>query len=280
MNHTLNFNTINKNRDNLIGGFKILRKRGYIARANYYCCSSCAGYAIGQRVSDMAAEKAAKVKGCVFWNQQDERGIEDDGTLYLAFGNIGSSTHGDIGLPTVEVGREVVSLLEQRGLFVKWDGTASSRILVDLTRQAPTTSMEKINKVLVPMLEETVGKIKAYAADEERPGISWLGTWKVESLISTAQELIAEIKRGKEIAKPVPVIPMLGPCATCGESMLPIKNGRARCPKCGYECKHRLPETWCECKEQKTHPNEEYVVWKGGGHGWACVYCGSFTQTG
>jgi hypothetical protein len=117
-------------RKKLIQAFKALRKQGFIARADYLCCSSCAGYAIAEKVSKMTKEKVAKVKGCVFWHHQDEQNFWSNGHLYLAYGELNSTTHGKVGLPTKEEGMIVVKELENQGLKVEWDGDSNSRIKV------------------------------------------------------------------------------------------------------------------------------------------------------
>jgi len=123
---------VEQNRKQLVEAFEDLRKMGFIARANYLCCQSCAGYAIADKVSQMSKEKAAKVKGCVYWHGQDEDDILERGGLYLAYGRIDTTAHGEVGLSTEEVGKAVVELLGKYGLKAEWNGDGNDRIWVDL----------------------------------------------------------------------------------------------------------------------------------------------------
>ncbi len=125
------------NRSVLLQAFEDLRKQGLIARANFRCCQSCAGYEISEKVSKMSKEEAGKVKGCVYWHQQDEDNLKERGSLYLAYGNLETTGNGTVGLPTVEVGKMVVETLKRYGLSVEWDGSEGSRIQVDLTKPIP-----------------------------------------------------------------------------------------------------------------------------------------------
>ena len=109
--------------------FKDLRKEGLIARQNFMCCGSCAGYSL----TEMAVNKvrAGKVvNGAVFYHNQDKESLYNDGTLYLGYGNLDSTELGEIGLPTIEVGKIVVRILEKNGLQYEWDGTEDQRILI------------------------------------------------------------------------------------------------------------------------------------------------------
>lgn len=89
----------------LTAAFRVLRKEGYFARKNFWCCQSCAWAAVPE-------EKAAKA---VFYHKQDADMLRTSNAVYLAWaGN----------------GKEIVSILESNGLCVTWDGSDNSRILV------------------------------------------------------------------------------------------------------------------------------------------------------
>ena len=125
---------VDGNRKLLVEAFADLRKQGLIARVNFMCCQGCAGYAIADSVSKMPKEKAAKVKGCVFWHHQDEEDIRERGSLYLAYGDLNTTVHGKVGLMTEEIGKMVVETLKKWGLKVEWNGDGGERISVDLTQ--------------------------------------------------------------------------------------------------------------------------------------------------
>jgi hypothetical protein len=90
---------------NLSKAFAHLRKNGYFARQNFWCCQSCAWSAI----SEEQAEKA------VFYHNQDHQDLKKGDDLYLAWA-------GDGGY--------IAETLKLFGLSVEWDGTKNSRIKV------------------------------------------------------------------------------------------------------------------------------------------------------
>jgi hypothetical protein len=134
--------------------FKALRAAGYLARANFMCCSSCAGSKVANDLSKKidAAKAAGKTPklptGLVFYHGQDNDAVRsflgqgrswDRGgdTLYLRFGQIGVSGYGvsgygDVGKPTIEVGADVCKALKNAGISYKWDGTESACIEVSI----------------------------------------------------------------------------------------------------------------------------------------------------
>ena len=79
---------VNQNRRMLLKVFADLRKQGLIALANFRCCQNCAGSEIADRVSQMDAKHAAKVKGCVYWHNQDEDDLRERGHVALAYGSL------------------------------------------------------------------------------------------------------------------------------------------------------------------------------------------------
>lgn len=91
--------------------FRELRKRGWFARCNFWCCQSCGCNA----VPDSAKNKF------VFYHNQDNASLID--------GNIKESgmymSHGEGGN-----GFEIVAILNKYGLDADWDGDNSKRIIV------------------------------------------------------------------------------------------------------------------------------------------------------
>jgi len=110
--------------------FALMRKAGLVARQNFSCCGSCAGYELTTDIVAMPDKKRAKVKGVCFYHQQDADRLRAGRDLYLGYGPVDSKEHGQIGLETVQVGALVVKCLAEAGLAYEWDGTASQRILV------------------------------------------------------------------------------------------------------------------------------------------------------
>jgi hypothetical protein len=116
-------------RSTVLQVFKESRKEGFIARANYLCCQSCADSQIVQDAEKLA-DKGKRIKGCIYWHRQDEDNLRRHNKLYLAYGNIESEKHGVIGLPNKEIGEIIKSKLERVGLKVEWNSNPDTRILV------------------------------------------------------------------------------------------------------------------------------------------------------
>ena len=122
-----NYETVKR----LLGdAFKILRSEGFVARQNFLCCQSCAGYALATRIGEMKEEKRAKVKGVVYYHNQDNTNLKERGSVYLAYGPVDTAEHGEIGLSGVEVGNAVVKALQAVGLDYEWNGSDAERIFV------------------------------------------------------------------------------------------------------------------------------------------------------
>ena len=122
--------TMNNVRERVKDAFVTLRRQGYLCRANFLCCQTCGGYSLAERVDKMPPEKARKVKGVIYWHNQDEQRFKEDGTLTIAYGSVSTKKYGEIGLPTNEVGEALVEQLQKRDLIVDWDGNPSKRITI------------------------------------------------------------------------------------------------------------------------------------------------------
>lgn len=85
--------------------FRNLRKAGYFAKQNFWCCQSCGCSA----VPDSHENKY------VFYHRQDNDCLVDSGGCYMAW-------DGD--------GEEISRIFREAGLQVKWDGSGATRIEV------------------------------------------------------------------------------------------------------------------------------------------------------
>jgi hypothetical protein len=91
---------------NLTYAFKELRKMGYIAEQDFWCCSTCAWSSI-----DSSNKKV------VFYHSQDNDNLKENGTCYLSWsGNA----------------KEIVDVLKKHGVGVKHDGDEEKRIFIDI----------------------------------------------------------------------------------------------------------------------------------------------------
>ena len=87
--------------------FRELRKQGYVAKQNFWCCQSCAW----GDLSDEESEKA------VFYHEQDNQDLKENGKCCLSWS-------GD--------GQLIVDILTKNGLIVEWDGSNNKRIVIEI----------------------------------------------------------------------------------------------------------------------------------------------------
>lgn len=85
--------------------FANLRKQGWTARMNFWCCQTCAWSALSACVKE--------TDNVVFFHGQDNASLKADDECYLAW-------QGD--------GRALVEALRATGLQVKWNGSKGTRI--------------------------------------------------------------------------------------------------------------------------------------------------------
>lgn len=110
--------------------FEDLREQGFLAERNFMCCWNCAGCELANRATELRDAGKPDVKGCVFYHEHDNEKYEEGRDFYISYGIIGTVKHGDIGLPTVEVGKLVVETFSRHGITTDWDGDGDARILV------------------------------------------------------------------------------------------------------------------------------------------------------
>lgn len=97
-------------KDKITKAFRDLRKSGYFARQNFWCCQSCAWSAVPEHKQERA----------VFYHRQDTQDLIKRDEVYLAW---------------VGDGNEIKNILESNGLEVEWNGATSQRILVKQGKQ-------------------------------------------------------------------------------------------------------------------------------------------------
>ena len=97
-------------RERIKAAFKHLRKRGYGCRANFMCCGSCAGYAMG--------EKHAEKKGVVYYSRQNEDAYGPADSYWGRSDNLYST----LWLSWSGDGYEIAAVLRMYGLRVEWNG--------------------------------------------------------------------------------------------------------------------------------------------------------------
>jgi len=122
-------------RDILGAVFEAMRKRGYLARMNFSCCSGCAGYELAEKASALAL-KGKPPAGCMFWHRQDEESYQRSGTLAVRYGQLSTEAAGKVGKESKVIGDELVAAIaaeaerQGRPVEVEWDGSPDSVIWV------------------------------------------------------------------------------------------------------------------------------------------------------
>ncbi len=94
--------------------FKQLRKLGFVARQNFWCCQTCATSALTQ-----APYNLKDGDKFVFYHNQDAQNLKFYGRCHLAFG------------ATVEDGKVIARIFQEQGLKVTWDETMDHRIEIE-----------------------------------------------------------------------------------------------------------------------------------------------------
>jgi len=102
--------------------FGELRKDGILAEECLACCTTCATHELGEKINK---EKAL---GGVYWHSQDEDGFRQYGPP-LMIGFVDGSASGE------EVARRAVLAFKEAGLEAKWDGSAGTKIEVDMPKE-------------------------------------------------------------------------------------------------------------------------------------------------
>jgi len=92
--------------------FPSLRDKGFIARMNFSCCSTCASYELSQ------VAKIQEKDQIVFYHNQDAKIFRERGYVYLRFFSMNDKSVSDI-----KVGQIISETAKECGLIVEWDGS-------------------------------------------------------------------------------------------------------------------------------------------------------------
>ena len=115
----------------LTEAFKIMRKKGLIARQRFQCCRTCAGYELGTILDDLIDKEKPMPQGGVYYTKQDAECFRDTGKGWLSFGLIENKDK-KTPLSTLDVGKIVCEALSKVGLKFEWDEDPNLRIQVIL----------------------------------------------------------------------------------------------------------------------------------------------------
>lgn len=120
--------------------YNILRKKGYICRMNFKCCTNCGNFAIGEEIAKKREELAREYsvlsfaeKKCVFWHRQDTERFQNYATsesVRRIRAINGETSCNGLWLTWTGNGHEIVEALESTGLVVMWEGLPKDKIYV------------------------------------------------------------------------------------------------------------------------------------------------------
>ncbi len=102
----------------IASAFRVVRKKGILARSNFMCCSGCAG----SELSIMAHKKSGSI-GYVFYHSQDNERLLKSGKVHIGFS---SSGH----VPTLRIAERLIVALQDAGLSTSWNHMESSKVEV------------------------------------------------------------------------------------------------------------------------------------------------------
>jgi hypothetical protein len=108
--------------DHLDAAFDELEQNGIVSRQNFSCCQNCGSYEIGDEML-VAAESGLAVRGYTFYHMQDTESAVEGYGLCFAYGSVDEPEESHI-----QIGHEIVSVLEKHGLNPSWNGTLQKRI--------------------------------------------------------------------------------------------------------------------------------------------------------
>jgi hypothetical protein len=103
-----------------------LEASGIFCRQNFSCCGTC-GVAEIQIEMDEAVAKGVRVRGYLFYHEQDTESAVEGGGVYLNYGAFEGNDEASIA-----IGEEIRSAFMIHGLKVVWNGSLNTRIHVDL----------------------------------------------------------------------------------------------------------------------------------------------------
>ena len=115
-------------RELILDAFKELRSKGFIARANFLCCSNCATYALFEQAKKRIDEGRA-FNGIVYWHGQNDEGWFKNGTMHIGYSSVFIDDK-SYGLTDEEIGLVLVAAMVKRGIRCEWNGSGHQKVLV------------------------------------------------------------------------------------------------------------------------------------------------------
>jgi hypothetical protein len=108
--------------DKLANAFDQLNLKGIIAIHNAGITAED-GEDDSRDIYDSLLLKGIKAKGFCYYHWQDVERVEDDGHLYIGFGDFNDNEK-----EALKIGKQIKECLEKQGFKLNWDNTAGTRI--------------------------------------------------------------------------------------------------------------------------------------------------------
>lgn len=112
--------------DHLDKAFEELESKGIVSRQNFSCCGNCGTGEILDEAETLQ-NKGRNIRGYTFYHMQDTQHAVDGQGLYLNYGSIEGDEE-----TSINIGREIVDIINQHNLSTGWNGDWGMRIFVKL----------------------------------------------------------------------------------------------------------------------------------------------------
>jgi hypothetical protein len=113
--------------DKLDEAFAELDRNGIVARQNFTCCQTCGHTEIAYELGKTSVHR--RVRGYVFFHQQDAEHVANNDTLHLAYGGFDHNFDNNDD-KAVAIAHEVAAVLKKHGFAIEWNGQITKRICI------------------------------------------------------------------------------------------------------------------------------------------------------
>jgi len=117
----------------LTKAFKLLRKKGLIAKQNFSCCASCGTYELNEIGNEKGIENnGVYPAGFVFYHKQDYEDLTRSGYVHIRYAGFYNKKDKlrKGSLSDVKIGKTIVEVMNEIGLRTEWDGDPNRCIKV------------------------------------------------------------------------------------------------------------------------------------------------------
>ena len=104
--------------------FRALRKKGFMAKQNYWCCGGCAMSAAGQEAEEQFNKGKAYESVALFHKQEAARIREGSDRCHIMFDSLIDNQD------QAEVGKIIHDTAVELGMVVEWNGNPAYRVVL------------------------------------------------------------------------------------------------------------------------------------------------------